>query len=117
MKRHIHIDPVGGLSGDMFISAMIAAAPDGEAIMQSDLAAAGISAHISFSLAKVKKAGFAALQLSVDQHREAPPTHHWKDIRAFIEDGALRTPVKTIALAIFSRLQTTRQRCPIRAMR
>lgn len=104
MIRHMHIDPVGGLSGDMFLAALLGMMPDAGQVMQADLAAAGISDHITMAVLDVRKSGFAAQQMRITQHPLAPPTRHWRDIRAFLQDSALRIPVKTRALSIFAKL-------------
>jgi len=38
---HVHLDPVGGLAGDMFCAAMLDAFPALQALMMADLSAAG----------------------------------------------------------------------------
>lgn len=36
MTRHLHHDPVGGISGDMFLGAMLSALPDAPAHLMQD---------------------------------------------------------------------------------
>ena len=101
---HIHLDPLGGLSGDMFAAAMLDLAPGAEPALQDDLAAAGLGGLITMRPEPTRKKGFAATKLVVAQVRDAPPTRHWRDIRARLEECGLRAPVKTRTLSIFTRL-------------
>ncbi|MGU3493348.1 LarC family nickel insertion protein [Xanthobacteraceae bacterium A53D] len=66
---HIHLDPVGGIAGDMFVAALLAARPDLEARVRADVAAvlpAGVGA---FSITKVVSGGIAARHVAL-----APPS-------------------------------------------
>ena len=44
---HIHIDPVGGLAGDMFVAALLDAFPPLEAAVQAAVRAAGLPDRVS----------------------------------------------------------------------
>lgn len=111
MAGHIHLDPVGGLSGDMFIATMLSLAPEAEAPLRADLTAAGLDPHATLDITKARKNGFACLQADFRLHPAAPPTHHWRDIRAFLTASALRPAVKTRALAIFQLLAEAEAAC------
>ena len=83
---HVHLDPVGGIAGDMFVAAMLAARPDLEGRVLADVAAVlpagvggarlaevlsgGIAAR-HFALASVKPAASAA-----DSHPHGVGHHH-----------------------------------------
>ncbi|WP_226781920.1 LarC family nickel insertion protein [Oceaniglobus trochenteri] len=111
MSGHIHIAPLGGISGDMFASAMLSLLPGAEAALRRDLGDAGILDHVTLNLGQVRKAGFAALQVSFTQSSDAPPTSHWRDIRAFLQGSNLRAPVKARAIAIFALLAEAEAAC------
>ncbi|MXU65194.1 nickel pincer cofactor biosynthesis protein LarC [Oceanomicrobium pacificus] len=104
MSRHIHLDPLGGIAGDMFAAAMLDAIPELEEPLRADLAAAGIAGHVTLQRETVRKAGFAALQVRFAQAESAPPTRHWRDIRALLKASALERDVRDRAIAIFARL-------------
>ncbi|MGX9848982.1 nickel pincer cofactor biosynthesis protein LarC [Limimaricola litoreus] len=111
MSRHMHIDALGGLSGDMFAAAMLSALPEAAERLRADLHDAGLDEHVALDIAEIRKSGFAATQLSFDIAAEAPPTHHWSDIRRMIEATALRAPVKQAAIAIFTGLAEAEAAC------
>lgn len=105
MSLHVHLDPVGGIAGDMFVAAMLAAFPAALNTLESDLEAAGINRFVRLELAGAKKNGFAASQVSfVPRDGDLPATHHWSEIRKFLADGGLSKPVREIALEIFQHL-------------
>lgn len=102
MSRHIHIDPLGGLAGDMFAAAMLDAFPDLEAPLMADLEAAGILANVRVGLEKVVVNTIAASGFTVTPTDKASRTlHHYRDIRAFLRKSNLNDEVCDRALAIF----------------
>ena len=102
MSLHVHLDPVGGIAGDMFIAAMLAAFPEALPELETDLETAGVARHVSLELTETRKSGFAASQVAfVPRDGNPTATSHWSDIRAFLTDSRLAEPVKAIALEIF----------------
>ncbi|MBY6153807.1 LarC family nickel insertion protein [Vannielia litorea] len=104
MSRHVHIDAIGGLSGDMFAAAMLSAFPEARDTLIADLQDAGLSMHVTPRIDSIRKAGFAATQVVFDISSDAPPTHHWRDIRARLEGSELKPSVKATAIGIFTGL-------------
>lgn len=104
MTRHIHLDVVGGISGDMFLSAMLSAFPEARAQIVENLDVSGISECAALQINNVRKGGFAALQAKFDIVGNEKPTSHWADIRNLLSQSNLDTSVKERAIAIFQGL-------------
>ena len=100
--RHIHLDPVGGIAGDMFIAALLHAFPDHA---PGAIAAAESLADVRCRLLShhddvLSGARFEVLERGHHHH------HHtaWRDIRARIEGSDLTPGVQRLATAIFAAL-------------
>jgi len=99
-KLHIHIDPIGGISGDMFISAMIDAEP-------------GIKSEIKIISEKIIKDIKVSIKKKSNQHISGTKfnvellskkhNHHrsYKDIKSLIQKSHLEKDVKEIAISLF----------------
>jgi uncharacterized protein (TIGR00299 family) protein len=102
---HVHLDPVGGISGDMFAAAMLDAFPDLESALTSDLAAAGVLEHVRISHARGSANGLAARVFTVEPLAGDPrPTEHYREIRALLQASALDAAVRGRAITIFDLL-------------
>jgi uncharacterized protein (TIGR00299 family) protein len=98
--RGLHFDCFSGTSGDMTLAALIDAGADAGAV-RAGLASLGLP--IRFEIAKVRKGGFAATQVSID----APPEHehrHLPEVEEILERGRLTETQRALALRIFRRL-------------
>ncbi len=105
MSLHLHLEPIGGLAGDMFAAAMLDCLPDLWAPLQSDLEAAGLLAEVRVVSMAVEVEGFAARQLSVEPRRAVPnPTRHYGQIKQSLSASALDSAVLARTLAIFDLL-------------
>ncbi|MBW4707358.1 LarC family nickel insertion protein [Roseobacter sp. YSTF-M11] len=111
MSDHIHLDVTGGIAGDMFLAAMLAAFPHMRQQMEDDLRAAGVWAQVTIAVEDVREMGFAATRVTVQTAGSAPPTSHWRDIRAFIENSRLRAAVSKRAVEIFAELAAAEATC------
>ncbi len=109
---HIHLDPVGGIAGDMFIAALLNAFPDqvdGTIAAASRLAPVGCAlvAHRDHALAGAR---FSVTEAGRDHHQNHHPGHahwghaHWSDIRAAIAGCDLPEAVRGAGLGIFTHL-------------
>jgi uncharacterized protein (TIGR00299 family) protein len=101
--KHIHLDPLGGIAGDMFIAALLDAFPD---LAAGAIEAAESLAPVTCSLAPHKDHILAGSRFQVTERRPHEPHGHahWSDIKCSIEGAALADPVQAHALGIFSML-------------
>jgi uncharacterized protein (DUF111 family) len=106
MTRHIHLDQVGGIAGDMFIAALLNAFPEHPEHMDGAIAAAEALAPVECMLLPHKDHALSGARFAVQEHATAhhPQHTHWSDIRVSIEASALTAPVKHHALGIFGGL-------------
>ncbi len=113
--RHIHLDPLGGMAGDMFIAAMLDAFPD---LAADTVAAAQSLAPVGCALLPHTDHILAGSRFQVTEHHahehhghehhghehHAHEHHghtHWSRIKAMIQGAALTDTVKAHALGIF----------------
>jgi uncharacterized protein (TIGR00299 family) protein len=98
--RTLHFDCFSGISGDMTLGALLDAGVDAEAVRQG-IASLGLPIHVE--VAKVRKGGFAATQVTID----APEEHvhrHLPDVEEILNRGQLTPAQRELALRIFRRL-------------
>ena len=114
--RHIHLDPVGGIAGDMFAAAMLEAFPE---LAAGAIAAAQALAPVSCHVQPHNDGILAGSRFDVHEtahvhdhhHHDEQGEHdehdhhahvHWSAIRAKIENSSLPEPVSRHAIGIFS---------------
>ena len=101
-KLHIHLDPMGGISGDMFISAMIDADSSlkdlAKTISTKIIKDIKISIKKSLFNANIKTNDVTLLSKTHNHHRS------FKDIKKIIEESYLNKRVKDISINIFNAL-------------
>ncbi|MEO1224765.1 MAG: LarC family nickel insertion protein [Pseudomonadota bacterium] len=101
---HIHLDPVGGIAGDMFVAAILDAFPDlKEACLAAVAALMGDSAEIQ--LLDVRSKGFAGAQLRVAPAKDIPQ-RSWQEIKPLMA-GLRPAGAAEHALQIFELLAET----------
>lgn len=99
--RIAYFDCSAGISGDMFLGALIDA---GLPIQALEAAAADLGLKdLSLSTARVQRAGLGAASFKVEA-KEGKRARPWKDIRNMLSKSSLKPRVKEMALAIFSAL-------------
>ena len=107
MTRHVHLDPVGGMAGDMFIAAVLDAFSE---LTAGAIEAAERVAHVKCALLPHKDHVLAGARFRVEDrqsrgHEHASHVHaRWADIRARIEASGLEAAVKAHAVGIFTAL-------------
>jgi uncharacterized protein (TIGR00299 family) protein len=98
--RGLHFDCFSGISGDMTLAALVDAGVDADAV-RDGLASLGLPIRVE--IAKVRKGGFAATQVTID----APEEHshrHLPDVEEILNRGRLTSSQRDLALRIFRRL-------------
>lgn len=107
-RRHIHLDPVGGVAGDMFISAVVDAFPDLQDGLIASILAAGLPAHINYRLQRHRDHALTGLTFTVGEERTgAASAHHhrtFRDIRRELQGSRLPEDVRNRAIAMFTLL-------------
>lgn len=100
---HIHLDPVGGIAGDMLVAALVDALPGLEAGIARELARSGLPARHRIGLAGERRCGIAGRRFLVEVEG-APPSGELSAMLERIERSAMDPPVKRRAGAIYRRL-------------
>ncbi|KGM30320.1 nickel pincer cofactor biosynthesis protein LarC, partial [Inquilinus limosus] len=103
----LHLDPVGGLAGDMFIAALLDLFPEHEAGLHGSLARTGLLASVTARLAPHNDGVLAGRRFLVERQGGAGGGHDhvaWRRIREELEASALDPAVRDHAIAIFRHL-------------
>lgn len=102
---HIHLDPLGGIAGDMFLAALLDAWPEHAEGAFAAMRTGGLPAQFEVGLEAKRDHTFAGQHLIIAKTAEPPkPAGAWAAIRARLEASALPLPVVRHALAIFTLL-------------
>jgi len=108
-RRIVHIDCVGGIAGDMLVSALCAAAGSTE-IVDALPGKLGID-DVRLEWSEARPGGFAAHRLTVRFEAAAHPHHRGlADVEAILERADLAGPVRDRALAVFRRMAEAESR-------
>ncbi len=114
--REVHLDPIGGVAGDMFVAAALDLRPDLIVGLRAVLAGLPLIADVRFDLAPHNDGILTGHRFIVRRGSPAaaegkaippPNTHahvHWRDIRAGLAASTLDPASRTLAIAIFARL-------------
>ncbi len=101
--RHIHLDPLGGVAGDMFVAALLDIFPEHRA---DAIHAAQHLAGVACRLVAHNDSVLAGARFEVDEphhHDEHHHDHaHWSSIRSRLEAADLPTAVRQHAVGIFT---------------
>jgi uncharacterized protein (TIGR00299 family) protein len=98
---HLHLDPVGGIAGDMFVAALLDAVP---AHVEPCLRAAEAISGVSCRLLAHRGADLAGARFWVAEAEHAHAHAHtaWADIRARLQTADLPPAARRHALGIFA---------------
>jgi len=100
---HLHLDPVGGVAGDMFVAALLDAFPD---LSEAAIGAAQAIAPVRCRLLRHRDDVLSGARFEVVEAHHHPHRHHahWSDIRARIAGSELAPAVRRHATGIFAAL-------------
>lgn len=105
--RHIHLDPLGGVAGDMFVAALLDSFPEHQDdVIQVAQRLAGVACRF----VPHNDGVLAGARFEVDEphhHHDGDHQHHhthWSHIRGRIEAADLPQAVRRHAVGIFTRL-------------
>ena len=102
---HIHLDPVGGVAGDMFIAAMLHTYPDLEAPMIAAIRAAGLPNDISIQCQPFQDFALTGRRFVVDEPSKNNHDHRaFADIVQALMSNSLNAKVRDRAISIFTLL-------------
>jgi len=101
LSRHLHLDLVGGIAGDMSVAALLDAGADLDQLVRR-LRASGLP-FTDVSATREWRGGMAGLRVVV-QAEQQPPSRHWRDIRALLQRAELPARARERALDVFGRL-------------
>jgi uncharacterized protein (TIGR00299 family) protein len=102
----IHLDPIGGIAGDMFIAAVLNAFPDLEAGMLESIGAVS-GGRVSCDVVPHRDATLAGTRFVVEEraaHRHDHRHVAWADIREMLLGSPLPAKARDTAVAIFALL-------------
>jgi uncharacterized protein (TIGR00299 family) protein len=102
VSRTLHLEPVGGIAGDMLCAALIDLGAE-LAPIQEALAALPVDG-LSVSTEAVTRGPFAALQFHVQAPSEHHPHRTWKTIRNMLNSAVLPDRARERALGVFGKL-------------
>jgi uncharacterized protein (TIGR00299 family) protein len=102
---HCHLDPLGGLAGDMFLAALLDAGPEHAPDTFAAMRAAGLPERWEARLVPHDDGSLSGHQVLIEgpDDPDGPPAH-FADIRAGLQAAPLDAAVRDRAIAIFTGL-------------
>ncbi|MDA0341460.1 MAG: DUF111 family protein, partial [Proteobacteria bacterium] len=103
---HIHLDPVGGLAGDMFLAAVLHAWPEMEEPVFSAMRTAGLPKDWSVEAVAGSSAGITGMRVKItgDAGHHHHATGSFRQIKERLQAAGLASGVLARAIAIFQLL-------------
>ncbi|MEJ6704210.1 MAG: nickel pincer cofactor biosynthesis protein LarC [Pseudomonadales bacterium] len=100
---HLHLDLVGGISGDMFISAMLDLFPEYGPLLEGQIELAGFPDLVSLKHGPFNDGTLAGTHFKVHADKDATGHHHrhYSEIQRIISESKLDDKTKEISLEIF----------------
>ncbi len=108
MSVHIHLDPVGGIAGDMFAAAMLNAMPEHALPLQQAIDGLLLPAEVKAKLTPHDDGTLTGARFDVSLPKPDGEHDHdhrsFREIRRYLDGSALDAAVRSRALAIFRTL-------------
>ena len=103
---HLHLDPIGGISGDMFVAAILNAWPDLAAGTVRAMRAAGLPEDFSVEHVAARDHGLSGSRVAITPppSGEVGPTGRFPDLRARFAAASLPAAVRERAIRILTLL-------------
>ncbi len=101
---HIHLEPIGGIAGDMFAAAMLHAWPEQVPRLATALAAITLPAGVTAAPAAFNDGTITGVRFLVTTPADHAQQRRLRDICALLEASALAHTVRRRAIAIFTLL-------------
>lgn len=103
---HIHLDPVGGIAGDMFAAAMLDYHRDWQAPLYEAIRGSGLAPDLEVCALQHNDGRLTGHCFEVKEptHSDSHRHRHWRLIREQLQNSELDTPVKQRAITIFELL-------------
>ena len=101
---HCHLDPLGGLAGDMFLAALLDACPEHATGTFAAMRAAGLPARWDVRLVAHDDGGLSGHRVLIAGPDDDGPPAHFADLRAGLQGAPLDASVRDRAIAIFTGL-------------
>ncbi|MGI9420591.1 MAG: LarC family nickel insertion protein [Geminicoccaceae bacterium] len=106
---HVHLDPAGGIAGDMFVAALLDAWPSLANGAIGATRAAGLGEEVQIEHRPHKDEVLVGSRFSVTREGDAAQGHahdhvHWRDLRERLSNAPLSASVRERAIAIFAHL-------------
>lgn len=103
---HIHLDPIGGIAGDMFAAAMLDYRREWQAPLYAAIRGSGLVPDLDVCALRHNDGVLTGHRFEVRQATDPDRHHHrhWRDIRERLSGSELAPSVKERAIAIFELL-------------
>ena len=107
-RKHIHLDAIGGVAGDMFIAAVLSAFPALREGMVAAIRVAGLPVDIGIRVEAHRDHALTGLRFTIEEpgQQTAGRHHHrsFSDIRRQLQQAPLEPPVRVAAIEMFTLL-------------
>jgi uncharacterized protein (TIGR00299 family) protein len=105
-RLHLHLDPLGGLAGDMFLAALLDAHPELAEATFAAMRAAGLPDSWNTRLVRHKDGVLGGHRVLIEAPAVEPggPPAHFADLRTSLAAAPLAAAVRERAIAIFTEL-------------
>ncbi len=101
---HLHLETIGGMSGDMFIAAILDCWPESGEGLNDLLCSIGLAESVSIEASPYKGHSLSGTRFAVQEIKKSHHHRSYQDIQRLIESSSLDTSTKARTLDIFHHL-------------